>query len=29
MADVDNSLEKITDPMIIMIRVFRWMIRCF
>jgi len=27
MAEVGNLLEKITDPMTIMIRVFRWMTR--
>ena len=26
--DVGNLLEKITDPMTIMIRVVRWMARC-
>ena len=29
MADVCNFLEKIADPMTIMIRVVKWMARCF
>ena len=29
MADVDNLLEKITDPMVVIIRVVRLMTGCF
>ena len=29
MAEVGNLLEKITDPMAILIRVVKWMTRCF